>query len=100
MGIKQHNAGLLDHLEEGYAQPGPKYDTELWGALGKNDVEYVISKNINILQNARAELMQRDSEGALSVLIIDGQLDLLWTLRKEMNAEIRRKQDDELFGQF
>lgn len=98
MGIKLHNAGLIP--DEDHDLPGPRYDLELWGRLSRDDIRIVLSKNISILQTARSELLQSGQDGALSVLIVEGQIDLLHTLQIEINREIQLKQDSELFGEF
>jgi len=95
MGIKMHNNGVLDYLDSEMPE-GPTYDVELDGHLldFMDDVSDILSKNVDILHRARRELMRKGPENALSVLVVDGQVEILREMKHQINMVGERKRHD------
>ena len=101
MGIKMHNDGILDYLDSETPE-GPTYDVELDGHLldFMDDVSDILSKNVDILHRARRELMRKGPENALSVLVVDGQVEILREMKHQINLAGEGRRKDAALSKF
>ena len=95
--IRQHKDELDFEIPE-----GPSYDVELDGHLTDfmNSAADILSKNVTILLTARKKLLTGGKENALSVVIIDAQVEILAGIKNEINKEGERRRHYATLSKF
>jgi len=97
MGIKLHNSGELDHLDQEFPE-GPTYDVELDGHLLElvEAVGDILDKNIGMLVRVKAEIeaLRGSRKSPSTSLLVDAQIELLESLNREITVVGERKRQD------
>ena len=93
MGIKLHNAGLLDHLDEPTYRSEPPYDIELWGSgrITKEDIVGLLEKNVQAIQTQIERLsFKADEEAFMEQMLLETQSEALLSLKREIDEQEQR----------
>jgi len=95
--IKQHKDELDFEMPE-----GPTHDVELDGHLTDfmDSVSDILSKNVDILHRARKDLVKKGPSNALSVLIVEAQVEILREMKHQINMVGERKRHDAALSKF